>query len=159
MSAATEYYGYLLAQGYGENQLNEFVDYAQRANRGEISHNQAYRLAKKAGFSNMTYEEAQDSCEAVYESQGAEAFNKCVSDAREEKKGFKDWLQTAQDAGWIDKGLGLVGNLINKPNQDTGSGAGYYQPAPQKSNMPIILLGSLAVIGIGVAIYFGTRKK
>jgi hypothetical protein len=28
--AATEYYGYLLSQGYGEHQLNEFADYYTR---------------------------------------------------------------------------------------------------------------------------------
>lgn len=164
MSAAAEYYGYLLSQGYGEHQLNLFADYAKRANRGEISHNKAYRLACKSGFgkqgySNMTQQEAQDKCEAIYESQGADAFNKCVED-KLSKKGFGDWMQTAQDAGWIDKGLGLIGGLINKPAQQPPTGGGYYPPPPpQKSKAPIFIIGGLAVIGIAVAIYFATRKK
>lgn len=160
MSHATQTYGYLLAQGYGEHQLNQFADYAQRADRGEISHNQAYRLACKAGYSNMTQQEAQDSCEAVYEAEGAEAFNVCV-EKKMSKKGFGDWMQQAQDAGWIDKGLGLVGNLLNKPQPSAGAGyvGGGYRPQPKKNNTMLFVVGGLAVVGIGVAIYLGTRKK
>lgn len=162
MSAVVEYYGYLLSQGYGEHQLSKFADYAKRADRGEISHNQAYRLACKAGFagfSNMTEEEASDSCESVYEKLGVEAFNKCRSEALQGKKGsFGDWMKTAQDAGWIDKGLGLLGGALggNKVNNNYGN----YPPPPQKkNNTALYVVGGLAVIGIGVAIYFATKKK
>jgi hypothetical protein len=166
MSAAAEYYGYLLAQGYGEHQLNEFADYARRADRGEISHNQAYRLACKSGFgkqeySNMTQQQAQDRCEDVYESDGAEAFNTCVEN-KMSKKGFGDWMQAAQEAGWIDKGLGLLGGFLNKDKTNTGGyvGGGYVpQPPPPKSKAPLFIIGGIAVIGIGIAIYFAVKKK
>ena len=102
MSAVVEYYGYLLAQGYSDYQLNKFKGYASRAERGEISHNKAYRLACKSGFggfSNMTEQEASDSCESVYEESGAEAYNKCREIALKGGKGsFGDWMKTAQDS-------------------------------------------------------------
>jgi len=162
MSAVTEYYGYLLSQGYGEHQLKQFAEYAQRANRGEISHNRAYRLACKAGFggfSNMTEQEASDKCEPVYESQGADAFNKCREDALKGKGKFGDWMKTAQDSGWIDKGLGILGGFMNKNPQGTSQGGNYYQQPPPKNNTALYVVGGLAVVGIGVAIYFAVRKK
>jgi hypothetical protein len=176
MSAAAEYYGYLLSQGYGEHQLNEFANYARRANRGEISHNQAYRLACKAGFgktgySNMTEQEAQDACEIEGQSgflkypKGSDLYNKCVED-KTAKKGFGAWMKTAQDSGWIDKGLGLFGNLLNRKGTNTsggsggsGGGGGNNNDDNTPSKAPLIIVGSLAVVGIGLAIYFAVRKK
>ena len=147
MSAVTEYYGYLLSQGYGENQLNKFANYAQRANRGEISHNRAYRLACKAGFvgfSNMTEEEASDKCESVYESKGAEAFNECRNKALNDKNGsFGDWMKTAQEAGWIDKGLGILGDVLNKGNNNNNNYV--YEPLPpKKNNTTLYVIGGIA---------------
>ena len=49
MSAAAEYYGYLLSQGYGEDQLEKFADIADKADRGEISLNQSYKMACEEG--------------------------------------------------------------------------------------------------------------
>lgn len=138
MSATAEYYGYLLSLGYGETQLKKFAEYGARADRGEISHNQAYRLACKAGFGNADgWENADDA----------------------PKKTFGDWMNTAQEAGWIDSGLAIIGGLVNKP-KGTSQGA-YYPPPPppKKNNTAIIVVGAIAVIGIGVAIYLATRKK
>ena len=80
MSAAAEYYGYLLSQGYDKYQLSQFSEFAKRANAGEISHNKAYRLACKAGFNN-------------------------VEGSEDSQKGFIDWMKMGQEAGWIDRGV------------------------------------------------------
>ena len=130
MSAAAEYYGYLLSQGYGEHQINKFADYAKRADRGEISHNQAYRMACGAGYGNAD---------------------------GEGKKSFGDWMETAQEAGWIDQGLSIINNISGK-----GKGGSSYNPPPpppRKSKAPLFIIGGLAVVGIGLAIYFATKKK
>ena len=163
MSAVTEYYGYLLSQGYGEHQLKQFAEYAQRANRGEISHNRAYRLACKAGFggySNMTEQDANNQCESRYntDSEVKSCVDELLND--ENKKGsFGDWMKTAQDSGWIDKGLGILGGFMNKNPQGTSQGGNYYQQPPPKNNTALYVVGGLAVVGIGVAIYFAVRKK
>ena len=106
MGAATEYYGYLLSQGYGKTQLKEFAEIAGRADRGEISHNQAYKQACKAGFGKSD----DDSWEYL-------------TDEDESKKNIGDWFTMAQEAGWIDAGIGMIGGLIQK-NKDKKSGGG-----------------------------------
>ena len=123
MSAAAEYYGYLLSQGYGEHQLNQFADFARQANRGEISHNKAYRLACKAGFNSLEGEE-------------------------DTEKGFTDWMKMGQKAGWIDNGV------VNKQLVDKSL-------TPNKKNKKdnSFILKGLLIVGIGVAIYYATRKK
>jgi hypothetical protein len=162
-TAATQYYGTLLTQGYGSHQIKTFEEAAKRAERGEISHNKAYRLACKAGFggfSNMTEQEASDSCESVYEELGAEAFNKCRKEALEGKKGgFGDWMKAAQDAGWIDKGLGVLGGFISNNQSQNKDGRYYQQVPPKKNNTALYVVGGLALVGIGVAIYYVTKKK
>jgi hypothetical protein len=180
MSAAAEFYGWLLTQGYGENQLKEFATYAEQADRGEISHNKAYRKACKAGFkggikagySNMTEQEASDICEPVYETQGATAFNKCREDALKGRKGsFTDWMQTAKEAGWIDTGIGILGgwlgnrqfgqgrNQFNNPNFNMQMQMQMQEEERRRRRNQNILIGSVVVIGIGAAIYFATKKK
>ena len=133
-SAAIEYYGYLLSQGYGEDQINEFADYAKRANRGEISHNQAYRKALKSGFRNAS---------------GG-------SDGEATKGGFGDWMQTAKEAGWIDAGLGIIGAALNR-----GRNVPPPPPEPPKKNNTALYVGLavVGVVGIGLTNYLMTRKK
>lgn len=162
MSAATQYYGYLLSQGYDKYQLNKFADYAQRANRGEISHNKAYRLACKAGFgkvgySNLTEREASNQCESKYntDSEVRACTEQLLSDENKKSGKFGDWMETAQEAGWIDKGLGILGAVLSK----TPQGRDDYQPPPPPKNTALYVIGAIAVIGIGVGIYFATKKK
>jgi hypothetical protein len=147
MSAAAEYYGYLLSQGYGEDQLEKFADIADRADRGEISLNQSYKLACEEGFNNANEEEA--------------------TEGGEKKGGFKDWINTAKEAGWLDKIINIGGSIVsNQQNQNLG-GAGYtnqptviVQDDNKKSNKGLYIgLGVLALVGIGAAIYFANKKK
>jgi hypothetical protein len=137
MSAATEYYGYLLSQGYGEHQINKFADYAKRADRGEISHNQAYKMACQAGFGSADGEDG------------------------ESKRSFGDWMQTAQEQGWIDQGLSIISGIAQGGNRRPVSRptSRPYNPPPKKSKAPLYIIGGLAVVGVGLAIYFATKKK
>jgi hypothetical protein len=132
MSAAAEYYGYLLSQGYGEEQIAKFAYFADQANKGIISQNQAFRMASREGWSN--------------------------GDGK-----FKDWVNKANDQGWIDKGLDVFGALAASGafNKKGGGGSGYYPPPPPppKNNTALFVVGGLAVIGVGIAIYFATKKK
>ena len=134
MSAATEYFGYLLSQGYTEEQIAKFAYFADSANKGIISQNQAYRQALKEGWSN--------------------------GDGK-----FKDWVDKANEKGWIDQGIAIFGALatsgmFNKNNSGSGDTTGYYPPPPPpRNNTLLYVLGGLTVIGIGTAIYFATKKK
>ena len=150
MGAAAEYYGYLLSQGYGETQLKEFSEIAGRADRGEISHKKAYKLACKAGFGQAN----------------GESWDYADSDS--DKKTFGDWVDTAQQAGWIDGAVGLIGSAIkNRKNRnDGGGGGGGYDDYRPRVDEPQGLsagakigigVGALAVIG--VIIYFVVKKK
>jgi len=146
MGAAAEYYGYLLSQGYGETQLKDFAEIAGRADRGEISHNQAYKQACKAGFG-----------------QSDEENWEYANESDNKKRSFGDWVNTAQEAGWIDSGIGLIGALIKK-NKKGGEEAAYvpppYVPPPTglSSGAKIgIGVGALAVIG--VIVFLVVRKK
>jgi len=148
MGAAAEYYGYLLSQGYGESQLKEFAEIAGRADRGEISHNQAYKLACKAGFGQA------DGDSWDY-----------ADDDNTGKKTFGDWVNTAQEAGWIDGAIGLIGGAIqNRKNRNQGGGGTtYYPPTPPPrqglSTGAKIGIGVGVLAVVGVIIYFVTKKK
>lgn len=149
MGAAAEYYGYLLSQGYGESQLKEFSEIAGRADRGEISHNKAYKLACKAGFGKTN----------------ADGWD-YADDNTTGNKTFGDWVNTAQEAGWIDGAIGLIGGAIqNRKNKNQGGGGGgayYPTPPPPPQGLSTgakigIGVGVLAVVG--VIIYFVAKKK
>ena len=156
MSAAAEYYGYLLSQGYGEHQINKFAEIAGKQDMGIISANQAYRQACGEGFNNMTEEQASAKCESLYETEGAEAYNRCYEDALK-KKGFTDWLTTAKDAGWIDKGMDFISGM-GKP-RGGGETVIITTDKPKSNTGLYVAVGAIALIGVGAAIYFGTRKK
>ena len=178
MSAAVEYYGWLLTQGYGKDQLEKFADYARRADRGEISHNKAYKLACKDGFkggggySNMTKREAEEICERRFNTN--EEVSKCVQETLNTsgvKGSFGDWMETAKEAGWIDAGLGMLGGFLsnrqwggrNQRNQfNTGMDWQWQQQQEQerrRRQTRNIAIGAVALVGVGVAIYFMTREK
>lgn len=136
-------------------------------------------------FSNASTDS--DMCEAAYEAQGAEAFNKCNaaiascgsdSTCRELAKKYSQALQggysksfedfkkktgTLAAVGDIASGLlgGLLSNLGGGSREgDIQVGGGAYYEPQQKSNMGLkIGIGILALAGIGTAIYFATRKK
>ena len=134
MSAATEYYGYLLAQGYSQEQISKFASYANDANNGIISHNKAYRMAMDEGW------------------------NSAEGDGK-----FKEWVDKANEKGWIDQGLDIFGAMVaggmfNKKDK-TEDGGFYPPPPPRTSNTTLYILGGVTVIGIGIAIYFATKKK
>jgi hypothetical protein len=136
MSAAAEYYGYLLSQGYGEEQIACFAHLADQANKGIISHNQAYRKAIEEGWND--------------------------ADGEEKQGGFKEWLNKANEQGWIDKGLEVFGALSESGafrKRDRGTTYRDDTPPPPPNYTPLYILGGLAVIGIGVAIYFAVKKK
>lgn len=156
MSSASEYYGYLLSKGYKgtDSQWKEFEQIGNMVNNGEISLNQSYKLACKSGFSNMTIEDAQDSCEEIYESDGAEAFNKCV-EQKMSKKGFKDWANTAKENGWIDKGLDIFSNLYKK-DSDTSQNTTTYQK--EDNTIAYVMVGVVGLASIGAIIYLISKK-
>lgn len=135
MSAAAEYYGWLLRQGYGETQLKKFESHARRANRGEISHNKAYRLACRDGFKG--YSNAND---------------KALSDnvGGSDKGSFGDWMDTAKNAGWIDRG--------NKP-ADKENFKVEVNPNKDKSKTMFYVVAGLAIAGIMTAIYLRNKNK
>jgi len=139
-SAAIEYYGYLLSQGYGEDQIKTFADLAGQADRGEISHNQAYKEACKNGFAN----------------------------AEGDKRSFGDWMTTAQDEGWIDKGIQILGGFIGKNRGGQSSAELQAQLAAQaeaearaksRRTNTILIIGGIAIVGITMAIIISRKKK
>ncbi len=140
MSAAAEYYGYLLQQGYGESQLKKFAQHASRANRGEISHNKAYKLALKDGFGQLD----------------GGSWDNVEGDDVGGRKTFGDWVNTAQEAGWIDQGIGLIGGLIQR-GRENRQGGGSQQvfippPPPPPQGMST---GAKVGIGVGVVAVIG----
>ena len=146
MGAAAEYYGYLLSQGYGETQLKEFSEIAGRADRGEISHNKAYKLACKAGFGQAN----------------GESWN-YADDG--ERTTFGDWVDTAQQAGWIDGAVGLIGGLVkNRQNRNDGEVGNYTPPPPpppeglSRGAKIGIGVGVLAVVGVIVFVVMKNKK-
>jgi len=138
-------------------------------------------------YQNMTEQEASDSCEDVYEKQGSTAFNKCRSaliscgnDATctaiskkysEALSGgysgtfedFKKRSGTLSSLGQIGTTFltGLLANLAakNQGNTQVAPDGNTPPPPPPPSNTGLYIgLGLVAVLGIGAAVYFGTRS-
>ena len=133
--AATEYYGYLLSKGYTGEQLDGFEEICEKVNKGKISMNQSFKQAKALGFSNQNGTEKAPSS-------------------------LNEWIETAQQAGWIDKGLNaLTAAIKNRGNKDQPQ-AVYIPPAPPEKpkTMQWVLL-SVALVGVGVGIYYLATKK
>ena len=84
---------------------------------------------------------------------------------------FGDWMQTAKEAGWIDAGIGILGNWLgnrqfgqgrnqfNNPNFNMQMQMQMQEEERRRRRSQNILIGSVVVIGIGAAIYFATKKK
>ena len=132
-TGATEYYGYLLSIGYNPQQLEQFELICDRVNKGELTMNQSFKKAKNAGFTNSNGEAAPSS--------------------------LQEWIQTAQQAGWIDKGLDALNQAIK--NKGQGSTSVYVPPTPppQKPQTMKWVLLSVALLGAGVGIYYLATKK
>jgi hypothetical protein len=125
-------------------------------------------------------------CEATYESQGADAYNRCynaalscgsdsncnalaVKYAQALNSGystsfedFKKKTGTLSAVGEIATGLlgGLLGKLGggSREGDIQLGGGGYYEPQ-QKSNKGMYIgIGIVALIGIGAAVYFARKK-
>lgn len=149
-TAATQYYGYLLTKGYSPRQVESFVDFANRAVIGVMSPNQAYKRSLQLGWLGAD----------GYYSQDGEPV-------QGERTAFRDWIQTVQEKGWIDKGINLLGGLAT----------GEYQPIDKdeltneseeetnkldnkkESDNSKYLIGGLIVLGIGVSLYYGFKNK
>lgn len=134
--------------------------------------------------SNMTAEESVDNCDAAYEKQGAEAYNKCYQAslgckdadcnilakkyAKALSKGysgsfeeFKKKSANMSALGDLGKTIfgGLLANLANK-KRNNGKGADDTVYPQEKSKTGLYIgLGFVALVAIGTTIYFATRKK
>lgn len=132
-------------------------------------------------MSNMTEIEASDSCEAVYEAQGSDAFTRCRNaalscnnddacktlsskfnaalikgysgDFESFKKKSNVLANLGEISGGIIKGLLNGGSSYNNSNTDNG-----YYDKPKNNTALYIGIGAVALIGIGVAIYFARKK-
>lgn len=133
-------------------------------------------------MSNMNDVESSSSCEAVYESQGSSAYNKCYqaslscgSDSKcdilakkyaqalvggysKDFESFKNKSNILSSAGEIAGSL--LSGLLGKNENDTQIGGGGYYAPQSKSNKGLYIgIGVVALIGIGTATYFALKKK
>lgn len=134
-------------------------------------------------MSNMNAGEATKACRAVYESQGVKAEEKCYnaalscgSDANcnalavkyaqalaggysKDFESFKKKSNILSQAGEIAGGIlsGLLGGLGGKDRIDVEDDT-YIPPPPTPIGL-YIAVGVLAVVGIGLTIYFVRKKK
>ena len=138
-----------------------------------------------ANFTAKDFEGETNMCEGVYEKQGAEGYSKCYNAAissntpehnalalkyaKALEKGYsKDFESFKKKTGTLssigDIATGLLGGLLDNfasGNKDGNIQVGGYEYAPQpKSRTGLYVgIGLVAVLGIGTAIYFATRKK
>jgi hypothetical protein len=106
-------------------------------------------------YSNATAtieQAASDACESVYDKEGAVAFNKCREDYKKSQK-----------TGVVTSVLDTVNNVFDffkdRRGNSTQPYTPTYLPPAKKSNTIWWVVGGLAVVGIGVGIYFMTKKK
>lgn len=154
MSAAAEYYGYLLSKGYAKQQVERFVDLANRAEIGVISPNQAYKKSLENGWLGVD----------GYYNQNGEAVEG-------DKTAFKDWINSVRNSDWLDKGINLIGGLSSgEYNPETGESDVVKEEVvsetqleentdKNKDRSKFYFVGGLAVLGIGLAIYYNYKKK
>ena len=144
---------------------------------------EVWNNAEMLEFTAKDFEGETNMCEATYEAQGAEAFNKCRAAALscgEDKtcdgiavryaaalekgysKSFEDFKKKTNTLAAIgDIATGILGGLFNKGGSQSNIqvGGGAYYPPQEKSKKGLYLaLGAVAVVGIGVAIYFARKK-
>jgi len=134
MGAATEFYGYLLSKGYKKQQVERFVDLANRAEIGIISPNQAYKKSLENGWL------------------GVDGYN------------------NIRNSEWLDKGINLIGGLATG-EYDPETGESDVEPLSEEEEIiesktddkkikgKHYLIGGLAVLGVGLLIYYNYKKK
>lgn len=135
-----------------------------------------------ANFTEKDFAGETNMCEGVYEAQGADAYAKCRSAAMsadtpqhnalavkyakaleggysKDFESFKKKSATLSAIGEI--GAGLLGGLLDRFSSGNSGTGGYEDsPLPPKSRTGLYIgIGLVAVLGIGTAIYFATRKK
>jgi hypothetical protein len=132
--SATQAYASILTDIYSQDQIKSFEKIGSMANRGEISMNQAYKMACKEGFSNAT----EDSSENT-----------------ESNKSFIDWVNTANSAGWIDKGF----DLFQKKDSTDYSYDPINDTTEDKNHTPYIIGGVILLAGIVGTIIWIKNKK
>lgn len=138
-------------------------------------------------FTSKDFEGETNICEKVYEKLGSEGYNKCYNAAISSNTARHNALVTkyaeAQAKGYTksfeqfkrSSTLGTIGDIAGGllsglfGNSDSGSQGGgtqgggtqggYYPPQKESKTGLYIGLGAVALIGIGTAIYFATRKK
>jgi hypothetical protein len=165
---------------YAASQLGKQDEYDTQIVK-DVWNNDFYSFTEKdfAGETNM--------CEAVYESQGSAAFNMCRSAALScgedsncntlatkysqalvggYSKDFASFKKKTSNLGAIgDIASGLLGGWISnlggggKEGDIQLGGSDYYEPQKKNKLGTYILVGVVAVIGIGAAIYFLNKKK
>jgi len=142
MSAAVEYYGYLLSKGYTgytDSQIDTFSELGERVNSGEISMNQAFKQAKSSGFTNSNGEKTDST--------------------------FKEWVTTAEQAGWIDKGMGYLSQKIKdigkKDDEIYASPSPTFIPdyEPEKKKTGTWIGVGVGVIIVVVGIYYLSKRN
>jgi len=164
MGSEAEILGYMIKSGdlkrFSKEQEEKFREIGGMVDRGEITLNQSYKLAKKNGFkgvngsySNSTgdYEQAMNEWES--ENWGDSSQN----------GGFKDWANTAKSAGWINTGLNVLNSLFGTGSQ------GQQEQQPQVvvvkdedkglSTGAIIGISLGGVAILGTIIFLATRNR
>lgn len=134
-----------------------------------MNYNHLYTIASResvkhdnAGYSNS----GGDFWKGVFGSMGSgrDSDGRVGSDGRVEKDG-KGW--TGEDYAAVGTTLlGLAGGWLEKRRarkEQEGSGIYTYTPPPPPppppNNTALYVIGGVAVVGIGVAIYLATKKK
>ena len=132
-TSATEFYGYLLQSGYDGDQLSAFEILCDKVNKGEMTMNQSFKKAKKLGYTN-------------------------ANGTSNVPASLQEWIQTAKEAGWIDKGVDALNQALAQ--QGAGDFSIRYgtpqppiQPPKKKNNTAIwVAVGVVAIVAIGIAI-------
>jgi len=129
---------------YSPAQLHRFKCICDSVNKGDVSMNKAYNLAKDS-FTNANGE-----TEEGYQST------------------FDKWIQHAQDKGWIDKGLSVIDSWVDSKyprqyDQEAQHALDEYnkeQERKRKTMKSLIIGGSIiGIIVIGVVVYNKVIKK
>jgi hypothetical protein len=141
-----------------------------------------------SNFTKADFEKEDNICEKVYEAQGSTAYGMCYNAAisantaahnaligryaeaqvKGYQKDFESFKKKSSTLGALGNlAEGILGGLLGDKRRDGTSndssvsvgGGGTYQP-PEKSKLGLYIgLGAVALVGIGTAIYFFTRKK
>ncbi len=134
------------------------------------------------------FEKEDNICEKVYEAQGSTAYGMCYNAAisantaahnalieryaeaqvKGYQKDFESFKKKSSTLGALGSlAEGILGGLLGDKRRDIASdgssvtvGGNAKYPPPEESKLGLYIgLGAVALVGIGTAIYFFTRKK